>query len=433
MAQGLSVKGSVLLATAAALPTNTYLSNVITITATGTLTVDGTVTALGDRILVKDESSGLKNGIYTVTTAGAIGVAAVLTRSVDMDIAAEFPGAFVFVESGTVNTAAGFVCTNSTPPTVGTTAITFTQFSGAGEITAGNGLSKSANTLTIDTAITADLSTAQTFTNKTHTSPKINENVAMTTTATKLNYLTSAGGTTGTTSTNIVFSTSPALTTPNIGVATATSVNKMAITAPATSSTLAVADGKTFTVSKTITLDGTDSTTMTFPSTSATIARTDAANTFTGIQTVTNVTLPTNGQILMTVPTSDGHATGPTCSAFVSGYSSSAVGDLVYLDSSSKWQKCDANTLLLYNGLLGIALAIAATDASLLVALPGSFVYATGFPTFTVGLPIYMSETAGAVTHTAPTTADAATRVIGWGIHADKMYFFPSPNYTTHV
>lgn len=173
VAQGLSVKASVLVATAAALPANTYLLGVITITATGTLTVDGVVTALNDRILVKDESSQLKNGIYKVTTAGAIGVAAVLTRSTDMDVAAEFPGAFVFVESGTVNAAAGFVCTNSTPPTVGVTAITFTQFSGAGEITAGNGLSKSGNTLTIDTSITVDKTTAQTLTNKTLTTPKI--------------------------------------------------------------------------------------------------------------------------------------------------------------------------------------------------------------------------------------------------------------------
>lgn len=173
IAQGLSVKTSVLVATAAALPTNTYLLGVITITATGTLTVDGVVTALNDRILVKNEASQLKNGIYKVTTAGAIGVAAVLTRSTDMDVAAEFPGAFVFVESGTVNVAAGFVCTNSTPPTVGTTAITFTQFSGAGEITAGNGLSKSGNTLTIDTSITVDKTTAQTLTNKTLTTPII--------------------------------------------------------------------------------------------------------------------------------------------------------------------------------------------------------------------------------------------------------------------
>lgn len=83
----------------------------------------------------------------------------------------------------------------------------------------------------------------------------------------------------------LVFATSPSLTTPTLGVATATSINKLAITAPATGSTLAVADGKTFTVNRTLTLTGTDATTMTFPGTNATIARTDAGQSFTGTQT----------------------------------------------------------------------------------------------------------------------------------------------------
>jgi len=89
----------------------------------------------------------------------------------------------------------------------------------------------------------------------------------------------------------LVFANTPTLVTPVLGVATVTSVNKMAITAPATSSTLAVADGKTFTVSRSLTLTGTDATTMTFPATSATIARTDAAQTFTGSQTFSNAVI----------------------------------------------------------------------------------------------------------------------------------------------
>lgn len=111
---------------------------------------------------------------------------------------------------------------------------------------------------------------------------------SVTSTGTQLNYLNAATGTTGTASTNVVFSTSPSLTTPTLGVASATSINKVAITAPATSATLTIADGKTLTSSNTITLAGTDATVMTFPTTSATIARTDAGQTFTGVQIMTS-------------------------------------------------------------------------------------------------------------------------------------------------
>jgi hypothetical protein len=83
----------------------------------------------------------------------------------------------------------------------------------------------------------------------------------------------------------LVFATSPTLTTPTLGVATATSINKVAFTAPATAATLTIADNKTLTANHSLTLAGTDGTTMTFPSTSASIARTDAAQSFTGNQT----------------------------------------------------------------------------------------------------------------------------------------------------
>lgn len=99
------------------------------------------------------------------------------------------------------------------------------------------------------------------------------------TTTTQLEYLSAATGTTGTTSSSLVFSASPVLTAPTIGVATATSINKMAVTAPATSSTLAVADGKTFTVNQTMTFTGTSGTTQTFPVSSQSIlGATDTQN-----------------------------------------------------------------------------------------------------------------------------------------------------------
>jgi len=87
----------------------------------------------------------------------------------------------------------------------------------------------------------------------------------------------------------LVFATSPTLVTPTLGVATATSLNKVTVTAPATSAVLTIANGKTLTVNNSITFAGTDATTMTLPSTSATIARTDAAQTFTGDQTFDSI------------------------------------------------------------------------------------------------------------------------------------------------
>ena len=156
VAQGLDVKGSCRLATAAALPTVVYnngtsgVGATLTASAAGVLTVDGQATTLGERILVKNQSSQEQNGIYEVTTEGTAGVAFVLTRSTDMDEADEFPGAFTFIEEGTDNGDSGFVCTTNAPVTVGSTAITFDQFSGAGQITAGNGLNKTGNTLDVN-------------------------------------------------------------------------------------------------------------------------------------------------------------------------------------------------------------------------------------------------------------------------------------------
>lgn len=143
VAQGLSIRDSCRLATAAALPTNVYSNGAsgvgatLTAISTGTLTIDGVTAALGNRILVKNEVAGANNGIYTVTTAGAIGVLYVLTRATDYDQAADiFEGTFSFIEEGTANAASGYVLTTSGAVTVGTTALTFTQFSAAGSLSA---------------------------------------------------------------------------------------------------------------------------------------------------------------------------------------------------------------------------------------------------------------------------------------------------------
>jgi len=117
--------------------------------------------------------------------------------------------------------------------------------------------------------------------------------VAPATTTTGTGVITALGlSVTG--SGGIALATSPSFTTPTLGVASATSINKVALTAPATGSTLTIADGKTLTVNNTITLSGTDSTVMTFPSTSQTIAGLGVAQTFTATNTFSQVNYTVN-------------------------------------------------------------------------------------------------------------------------------------------
>jgi hypothetical protein len=132
---GLDVKQSVRAATTGPITIATQLENGDTLDTSVTL-------ATGDRVLVKDQSTASENGIYTVNATGAP------TRATDFDTTAEVtPGAFTFVEEGTANGDSGWVLTNNGTITVGTTGLTFAQFSGAGQITAGDGLTKTGNTI----------------------------------------------------------------------------------------------------------------------------------------------------------------------------------------------------------------------------------------------------------------------------------------------
>jgi hypothetical protein len=113
-------------------------------------TIDGITLVANDRVLVKNQSTASENGIYVATT---ITDPFVLTRSVDADQNSEFTaGAFVFVEQGTVAADNAYINISDGDITFGTTSINWTPFTGAGMITAGTGLSKSGNTLSIDTA-----------------------------------------------------------------------------------------------------------------------------------------------------------------------------------------------------------------------------------------------------------------------------------------
>ena len=150
---GLDIKESVKLATTANIA-GTYNNGTGTITGSGNGAlgnIDGVATTTNDRILVKDQTDAKHNGIYVLTTVGDGSNAFVLTRAGDADASAEISGgAFFFVEQGTTNADNGFVTTHNGNPTLGTDNIVFQQFSGAGQITAGNGLDKSGNTISVD-------------------------------------------------------------------------------------------------------------------------------------------------------------------------------------------------------------------------------------------------------------------------------------------
>ena len=133
--QGLDVKGSCVAATTGNITISTALNNGDTI--------DGVTLSTNDRVLVKDQSTASQNGIYVVGSSPA--------RADDLAAGSDAAGMFTFVEQGTVNADNGFVCTSNKGSAVtGTNNLTFAQFSGAGQITAGDGLDKSGNTLSLD-------------------------------------------------------------------------------------------------------------------------------------------------------------------------------------------------------------------------------------------------------------------------------------------
>jgi hypothetical protein len=156
-----------LVATTAALPSNTYSNGTggvgatLTATANAALTVDGISVATGNVILVKNESTAANNGLYVVTNPGSSTAKYVLTRSTAMNTSSQFPGTVIAVIEGTSNKVTEWICTNSSNPTVGTTAITFSEVNvvttSAGSLTIGGGYSVTLNataptTLTLPTS-----------------------------------------------------------------------------------------------------------------------------------------------------------------------------------------------------------------------------------------------------------------------------------------
>ena len=201
--QGLDVKDSCVAATTGNITISTALNNGDTL--------DGVTLSTNDRVLVKDQSTASQNGIYIVGSSPA--------RADDLAAGADAAGMFTFVEQGSVNADNGFVCTsNKGSAVVGTNNLTFAQFSGAGQITAGDGLDKSGNTLSVDlkangglviesTEIAIDLAASSItgtlpvtkLTSLTSTVTELNVLDGITSTTTELNLLDGATSATSTT------------------------------------------------------------------------------------------------------------------------------------------------------------------------------------------------------------------------------------------
>ena len=164
-------------------------------------TIDGITLVAGDRVLLKDQSTASENGLYTAVSSGAA------SRDTQFNSISELSGQMVVVNQGSANDNKIFLCTTNNTASLGSDSITFTVITPSNtgtvtSITAGTGLSggaiTSAGTIAIDSTV-ATLTGTQTFTNKTYTSPKINEDVVVTSTATELNKMdgdTSATATT---------------------------------------------------------------------------------------------------------------------------------------------------------------------------------------------------------------------------------------------
>lgn len=131
VAQGLDAKASVRLASTGSIAP-----------PTGLPTIDGVAVVAGDRILLKNQSDPTQNGIW-IAAAGA------WSRATDVDTWNELVSAYVWVELGTTQADTGWICTVDQGGTLGTTAVTWTQFSGAAQITAGGGMTKTGNTLDV--------------------------------------------------------------------------------------------------------------------------------------------------------------------------------------------------------------------------------------------------------------------------------------------
>ncbi len=365
-----------------------------------TTTFDGHTFVIGDigiRVLVKNDTqspSGAFNGVYTFTAIHTAGTGDIFTRALDYNAPSDInsTGAIPVV-SGTANALTSWLLTSAVT-TVGTDPLTYAQFSYSPTVTARTDVG---NTFVGVSTGSAWVLTSPTITTK--ISPTSDDGAPLGDTTHNFSDLfLASGAVVNYVNSNVVITHTSGILTMGTGELRITTV-------------------------------GTDATSV--PTLGSTSTLTNKTLTSPTIQTSPVLAAGTN--LKFTLP-ADLTATGDITNEFNSGYSSTAIGDLVYLDSSATWQKAKADSATTSTNLLGIALSVAASAAAVTVLLRGFIQAASPFPTLTVGAPVYISgATAGAVVVAQPSTTDYVIRVVGHAVHADKMWFNPSGDWITHT
>lgn len=157
-----------------------------------------------------------------------------------------------------------------------------------------------------------------------------------------------------------------------------------------------------------------------------------AGGTMTG-----NITLAENASIALDpAGSADGKYSGITVTG-TAGYTQ-AFGDLVYLDpTDSRWEAADANAASGADGdargMLGMVVSAGTDGNACTILLTGIIRADAKFPALTINGPCYVSETAGSITQTQPTTTDVVIRIVGAALTADEIFFRPDFTWTTHV